>query len=243
MKYLLPLTLAAAAVWGARDSASHLVDHSFADGSTPTRVGDPPWLRGEWSDAAEALTAGAADDPHAGLYGMDDPHAGLHGMDDPHASLEALGAGSEVCPAGEMAHDVSQPTLATAEADPHATALGKSALLEAGLDPRPVARSSAENGHSIAEIHARRTSLVEHRIRVRGTVVKRTDGILGKSFLHVWDGSAAPETGADDLTVTTTEEFGIGETVELEGRLLVDQDLGLGYRYTALLDEATRVVN
>jgi hypothetical protein len=244
MKYLLPLTLPAAAVWGARDSVSHLADHSFADGSTPTIVGDPPWLRGEWSAPAEALTAGAGDDPHAGLYGMDDPHAGLYGMDDPHASLEGLGAGSEVCPAGEMApHDVAGPMLTTGDADPHATVLGKSALLEAGLDPRPVARSSAENGHSIAEVHAQRMSLVEHRIRVRGTVVKRTDGILGKSFLHVWDGSAPPETGADDLTVTTTEEFGIGETVELEGRLLIDQDLGLGYRYTALLDEATRVVN
>jgi hypothetical protein len=114
-------------------------------------------------------------------------------------------------------------------------------LLQAGLEPAVVLPSSAANGHTIAQLHAQRTALAEHLVRVRGTVTKRTDGVLGKTYLHLWDGSATRETGEDDLTVTTTDEFEIGETVELEGRLLIDQDLGLGYRYAALLDSATRI--
>lgn len=219
MKYLLPLTIAAAAAWGARDSSSGGgAALPFAGASTRTVTGVPPWLREGWEAGVQA---GADAELHAALH---------------------VGAGTGVCPAAEMAPDVTEPMLMEADADPHATAAGRAALLEAGLEPRPVARSSAANGHSIAEIHAQRTSLTEHRVRVRGTVVKRTDGILGKSFLHLWDGSAAPGTGADDLTVTTSEDFRIGETVEIEGRLLIDQDLGVGYRYAALLAEATRAL-
>jgi hypothetical protein len=114
-------------------------------------------------------------------------------------------------------------------------------LLQAGLEPRVIVASNAANGRTIAQLYAERAGLAEHVVRVRGTVIKRTDGILGKTYLHLWDGSAAPETEADDLTVTTTDEFEIGETVELEGRLLIDQDLGVGYRYAALLDGATRI--
>lgn len=221
MKYLLPVTLAVAAAWGAQDSLGGVVELSFAGGSTPTTTGDPPWLGADWPDPVDALSD-VGDDPHAARHA--DPHAALYSGDDPHAGL----------------HD---PHAGLSSDDPHAVALGRAALLQAGIDPRQVARSSAENGHTIAEVHAQRTTLSDRRIRVRGTVVRRTDGILGKSFLHLWDGSAAPDTHADDLTVTTTEEFQIGETVEIEGSLLLDQDLGLGYRYTSLLDEAERVGN
>jgi hypothetical protein len=254
MKYLLALSLLVAAALGASrgdtfgGSASPL-----AGGSVPARYGDPPWLANDWPGPVEGLTADEAGDPHAGLYGDGDPHAGLYGDGDPHAGLYAdddphaasdatLDEACGSCPIdGMAAWDGADDGLEATDGDPHATSLGRTALLEAGLEPRVVVPSTAANGHSIAEIHARRTSLAEHSIRVRGTVIKRTDGILGKSYVHLWDGNAGPETSADDLTITTTDEFQIGETVEVEGRLLVDRDLGLGYRYTALLEAAMRV--
>jgi hypothetical protein len=207
MKYLLPLTLLVAAVFGAirgdlfRGSAS-----PFAGGSVPPKYGDPPWLAADWPGQGQSLTA------------------------------------SSSCPIDEMAAaEGAYDGLEATGGDPHAASVGRAALLQAGLEPRSVLPSDAANGHTIADIHAKRASLSEHSIRVRGTVIKRTDGILGKSYVHLWDGSAGPETNADDLTITTTDEFQIGETVEVEGRLLVDRDLGLGYRYSALLDGATRV--
>jgi hypothetical protein len=253
MKYLLPFTLLAAAALGAIRESPHVgAALPLADGSTPTKQGDPPWLAEDWSSRAAILAAGEADDPHAGLYASVDPHAGLYGSDDPHAgpydsgdahttSGATLDDAISACPVEGVTMAGVGGVLDRLDADPHMAPLGRAGLLQAGLEPRVVMPSGAANGHTIATIHARRTDLAEHMIRVRGTVIRRTDGILGKSYLHLWDGSAAPETHADDLTVTTTDEFQIGETVEVEGRLLVDQDVGLGYRYTALLDGATRV--
>jgi hypothetical protein len=252
MRYLLPLALVTAAALGA--THQNLRETNPLGEKTFLAPADPPWLRSDWP-AADSLHAGVhdAEDPHAGLHGIDDPHAGLYASDEAHAAYGATGAhaavqgmngeGSGVCPRdGAEAVESLDAAPEMAPVDPHAAPLGRAALLEAGLEPRSVARSTAANGHSIADLHARRSALAEQTIRVRGTVVKRNDGIFGRSYVHLWDGSATAETHADDLTVTTSEELQIGETVEVEGRLLVDQDLGLGYRYAALLDGATRVV-
>jgi hypothetical protein len=254
MRYLLPLTLLAAAALGATRESPHPGGTlPFAAGSTATKPGNPPWLAEDWPGQIEISTSEQTGDPHAGLYGGDphaglygddDPHAGLYGDDNPHAGLHGttLDGAAGSCPIDGMAAlDGADDRIEPMDGDPHAAPRGRAALLEAGLEPHVVVPSTAANGHTIAEIHARRTSLAERSIRVRGTVIKRTDGILGKSYLHLWDGSAAPETADDDLTITTTDEFQVGETVEVEGRLLVDRDLGLGYRYSALLDGATRV--
>jgi hypothetical protein len=238
MKYLLPLTLLAAAAVGAtRESTTVRAGSLPADHALRAPHVTPPWLTAAWSPEVEmALTDGEGEDPHAGLYAADgqDPHAGLYA---------AEGAGSEMCPRldGDLPDQPDGAGVIRADTDPHAAPHGRHALLQAGIEPRVVVPSNAANARTIAQVYAQRTSLAEHVIRVRATVIKRTDGILGKSYLHLWDGSAAPETDEDDLTVTTTAEFEIGETVELEGRLLIDQDLGLGYSYSALLDGATRV--
>jgi len=103
-----------------------------------------------------------------------------------------------------------------------------------------VAASRAENGRTVAGIFAERQRDAGRTLRVRGTVIKLTEGVLGKNYLHLWDGSAGAE-GPADLTVTSLEPFEIGETVEVEGQLAIDQDVGAGYVYEALLADAKRV--
>ena len=107
--------------------------------------------------------------------------------------------------------------------------------------PAAVERSPAPNGKTVAELFATRRELDQKKVTVRGTVVKLTEGVLGKTYLHLRDGTGSPEQGDDDLTVTTTEPFALGETVELEGQLAIDQDVGVGYSYPALLADAARV--
>jgi hypothetical protein len=117
-----------------------------------------------------------------------------------------------------------------------------------GLAPAPevhvekLERSRAPNGHSVEELYAGREKLAGQKVRVRGTVVKLNEGILGKTYLHLRDGSGSAKRGDDDLTATTTEPFELGETVELEGELAIDQDVGAGYVYAALLTQAIRVL-
>jgi hypothetical protein len=132
------------------------------------------------------------------------------------------------------------PALEEADdADPHAGVRVASAGVAAPASP--LRRSAASNGVNISELYARRATLAEQVVRVRGVVVKRTDGILEETYLHLRDGSGSAELSDQDLTVTTRQEFQLGEEVEVEGRVLVDRDLGLGYQYPVLLEASVRV--
>ncbi len=199
----------------------------------------PPWLRE--NGAEPSVEAGVSDphaglhadgdDPHAGLYADgDDPHAGLHDHgDDPHAGLHDHGDDPHAD------HTATDP----GEGDAYAR-VGLAPAPEVPL-PARIERSSAPNGRSVAQVFAERSALAQKAVRVRGTVVKLNEGILGKTYLHLRDGSGSADGGDDDLTVTTTESFQLGETVEVEGQLAIDQDVGAGYTYAALLTGAARV--
>lgn len=168
--------------------------------------------------AAHAHVHGAeTDDPHEGLYAATDPHAALHGSHDPHAAL----------------HGSDGPHSA---ADPHAPRAP-----DAARSVTAVERSRAPNGRTVAEVFAQRAALAGQRVALRASVVKATDGVLGKTYLHLQDGSGSAELATHDLTATTTEAFELGETVEVEGVLAIDQDVGLDYRYPALLGDVRRL--
>ena len=118
-------------------------------------------------------------------------------------------------------------------ADPHANA-GKPTL----ADVKAVARATGPNGHTVAEILGSRAALAGKPVAVHATVVKATAGVLGKNWLHVRDGSGDDAKSTSDLTVTTSEELAVGAVVTLEGTLATDRDLGSGYRYAAILEDA-----
>jgi hypothetical protein len=170
------------------------------------------------SEPRLAETAALAATPNAGHdveHTPHDPHAALHGSHaDPHHGLYG------------------------GDPDPHA---GAHADTRAPGLPTPLERSSAANARTVAEIFLERAALNEQPVRLRATVVKLTEGIMGKTYLHLQDGSGSAERGNHDLTATTTEPFEVGETVEVKGQLAIDQDVGVGYRYAALLTELIRV--
>lgn len=99
----------------------------------------------------------------------------------------------------------------------------------------------AEGGRTVAEIYAARASLGGQRVKVRGQVVKVTDGVMGRNWLHIQDGSAEGAQG--DLTVTT-EGGGVkvGDLVLVEGVAAADRDFGSGYRYDVIVEQATVTV-
>jgi hypothetical protein len=95
------------------------------------------------------------------------------------------------------------------------------------------------DGLTIEEIYAKKDVLAGEEVVLQGIAVKVTNGILGRNWIHLRDGSG--EKGSDDLLVTTTQEVKVGETVTVTGTLLLDQDFGSGYRYDVLL-EATDIL-
>jgi hypothetical protein len=152
------------------------------------------------------------------LQAEHDPHAAYHAHDvDPHAAYPA-----------------DNPHAAYHADDPHSRG-------PATTDIAPVEPSRAANGRTVAALFAERAAWSGKQVRVRATVVKLTDGILGKTYLHLQDGSGSLEGHDNDLTATTTELFELGETVEVEGQLALDQDVGIGYVYDVLLTQVGRV--
>lgn len=96
----------------------------------------------------------------------------------------------------------------------------------------------AKGGNTVEEVWGKRAQLAGKKVAVRGVVVKRTNGVLNKNWLHVKDGTGAQPKGDDDLVVTTTENVDLGQTVLLEGTVATDKDLGSGYRYQVLVEDA-----
>lgn len=93
-----------------------------------------------------------------------------------------------------------------------------------------------EGGLAVAEVFARRTELAGDPVLVRGRVVRASKGIFGKNWYHIVDGTGGE--GTNDLTVTSQADLEVGQIVTFRGTLAIDQDLGFGYFYPALLELA-----
>jgi len=133
---------------------------------------------------------------------------------------------------------------ATAAA-PAAAAAGGVGAFHAGL-PKPadvgdvkVAKAAGADARTVAEIAGTKGDLKDKTVVVRGKVVKFTPGILGKNWLHLRDGTGAAADGTDDLVVTTKAETKVGAVVLAKGVVRTNVDLGSGYKYKVLVEDAT----
>ena len=94
----------------------------------------------------------------------------------------------------------------------------------------------ADKGMTVAEIYAKKDDLNGKTVLLRARVVKYNAMIMGKNWLHIQDGTGAE--GSHDLTVTTVQTAKVGDQVLVEGKVKLDVDLGAGYHYDLLLEEA-----
>ena len=90
---------------------------------------------------------------------------------------------------------------------------------------------------SVEDTHLHKDELAGQRITLKGTVVKVNNGIMGKNFLHLRDGTGSE--GTNDLTITSQETAHVDDVVEINGLVTVNRDFGFGYNYPLLLEEAT----
>jgi hypothetical protein len=102
-----------------------------------------------------------------------------------------------------------------------------------------VAKASGPDGRTVAEVVAKRTELKDKPVQIRGKVVKFTPGVMGKNWIHLRDGTGSAADGSDDLTVTTKDETAVGAVVLVKGVVRIDRDLGSGYAYKVLVEDAT----
>ena len=93
-----------------------------------------------------------------------------------------------------------------------------------------------KGGKTVQEIYQEKDKLNGKRVTLRGKVVKYNEAIMGKNWLHLRDGTG--KEPANDLTVTTQAKAKVGATVLLEGTVTLDKDLGAGYNYDVIIEDA-----
>jgi len=96
-----------------------------------------------------------------------------------------------------------------------------------------------EGAVSIAELYANRSQYAGKIVKVKGQVTKVNEGIMGRNWIHMQDGTADGDNF--DLTVTTDDAPLIGEIVTFSGTLNLNRDFGAGYTYEVILEEAVPV--
>ncbi|WP_339380053.1 hypothetical protein [Aromatoleum evansii] len=90
---------------------------------------------------------------------------------------------------------------------------------------------------TVAAVYQEKAELSGKAIQVSGKVVKVNNGIMGRNFVHVRDGSGDQAT--NNLIVTSKDTAAVGDEVVVTGNVKLDRDFGSGYMYPLLVEDAT----
>lgn len=122
----------------------------------------------------------------------------------------------------------------------HMTAAHKGAAAEAaGVPVEKVVKAGGPDSRTVAEVHAQKAQLSGKQVAVRGKVVKFSESILGRNWIHLRDGSGVVATGNNDLLVTTAQGAKVGDVVVARGVVRANADYGSGYSYPVVIEGAT----
>lgn len=91
-------------------------------------------------------------------------------------------------------------------------------------------------GMTVAELYKNESTLAGKTVKVSGQVVKFAPDIMKKNWVHIQDGTK--EDGKYDLTISTRDTVKVGDIVIFEGVAAVKKDIGAGYFYEILIEDA-----
>jgi hypothetical protein len=102
-----------------------------------------------------------------------------------------------------------------------------------------VTPATGRNAYAIAALFAQRASLAGKPARVRGQIVKATP-VQGVTYYRISDGSS-DEPASAQLVVSSTAKANSGQVVTFEGQVRTDVDVGIGFKYPVMLQDAQLV--
>jgi ribosomal protein S17 len=153
-----------------------------------------------------------------GAIGMGDQlPAGAAPAASPMAAMPPMGgAGDQAAQMPEGAHPRLDPSQAAKDANVTFSGIKKA-------------------DKTVADIYGGKSGLAGKDVSVRGKVVKFSPQIMGKNWIHVQDGTG--QAGSNDLTVTTLDEAKVGDTVLITGKITLNKDFGMGYKYDLIIED------
>lgn len=128
----------------------------------------------------------------------------------------------------------------------HPTSGSKDGLTEGAKDapkkspvvavPQKGEIKKGEKDNTVEEIFAGREQLKDRPVTLRGKVIKVSRNILKKNWITLSDGTGtAPD---DRIVAVTTDLVPLGDVATVTGTLKTNVNLGAGYKYKVLIDDA-----
>jgi hypothetical protein len=102
-----------------------------------------------------------------------------------------------------------------------------------------VEKAEGPDARTVAEVVIGKDRLKDKTVLIRGKVVKFTPQVMGRNWVHLQDGSGSASDNTHDVLVTTKDKAAIGDVVLARGVVHTDKDLGSGYSYKVLIEEAS----
>jgi hypothetical protein len=121
------------------------------------------------------------------------------------------------------------------------------AVTEKVIDPKTIAPKTelakgitlAKGGISLFDLYSTRDKLAGKTVILTGKVTKFMPEIMNKNWIHLEDGTSF--NGFNDITITSLEKVKVDDIVTLKGKVVLNKDLGSGYKYDVLIEDATVV--
>ncbi len=92
--------------------------------------------------------------------------------------------------------------------------------------------------NTIEELYVQADDLNNTTVSVRGKVVKVSNGIMQRNWIHIQDGSGS-KGDADIVFTSATQSAEVGDEVIATGTLNTNIDFGYGYVYSVIVQEST----
>ena len=102
-----------------------------------------------------------------------------------------------------------------------------------------VEKAPGENSYTVSEIFSKGADLNGKTVVVKGKVMKVSPSIMGRTWIHLQDGTGNPAENTHDLVVTTAQAPDPDwDIITLEGVLAANKDFGSGYTYVVIIEDA-----
>ncbi|HQW38876.1 MAG TPA: hypothetical protein PLO00_09165 [Usitatibacteraceae bacterium] len=103
---------------------------------------------------------------------------------------------------------------------------------------KKVAKATGPDARTVAEVVAGKAALKGKPVLVHAQVVKVTQGVMGKNWVHLQDGSGKAADGTHNVIATTQDTVAVGDVVNAKGTVRTDVNIGAGYSYAVLIEDA-----
>ncbi len=134
---------------------------------------------------------------------------------------------------------ISQPGPAAGNKPPSSEHSSKTAVAPKSNEKIKVGKASGPDAYTVSEIHEKAAMLNEKTAVVKGKVVKVSQGIMGKNWIHLKDGTGDDANQTNKLIATSQDLPAVGDIVTMKGTIYKDKDFGAGYKYTVIMEKAS----